>query len=220
MNGISLSNDLGVNQTKIDAWFQLLLRDARDKYSVDPDKLWSHTLSGLYQVFGGDKNYYVVAGNIITALYWASPTVYPDVIPCFDILSASGFGIGFITHATPKWTNLKLEASGLIRYKSNNKEVFTVPVSDKKLSTHWIDAVNHYDFGIKNTVGVGDDIKGDANAANFAGLPLSFWLKRNERVWGPIRDGTINTGVLTISSLLEIINNPEFVKMTSSKKSR
>lgn len=177
-----------------------ILMEINDKayatHSVNPNR-WDFVVTKLDEHFGTTSSQIFSRGlPIIAQIYETSPQIFPESEKVLQIFLAAGFRLALITHAGQEWTKLKLETTKLDRF-FNDTNTFVVSHDEFKNSRHWKEVIEKLGTPAHRIIAVGDNVKGDIQAAREAGVEKLVWLPGQ---WSVYNDGEIPQGTITVNS--------------------
>lgn len=196
-----LSKELNTNEAEFDQFFEEAIVKSYHKVKVNHVKLWKCVLQSIDSKYNFPAGVRETSYGELMRIYTIIPEVFEDSIPTLKALVAKGYTLGIVTHSNPDWAKLKIEKTGLKEYFQYIKIVS----SDKfKGSEDWAEAVVEMKMLPSMTVAVGDNVKGDAQAALDAGCSQAFLLIR-EIGWSVYKSGDIPKGTLKIMQLKDLL---------------
>ena len=120
-----------------------------------------------------NRNIFAEKLNILNEIYIIIPEFYEGAFETITILHKAGFRLGLVTHANKQWTLFKLKSLSL----ENLFESVTIAHEDKfKDFRDWENAITTFHVSPQQAIVIGDNIKGDIEAARKAGVKSLVWL--------------------------------------------
>jgi len=174
-------------------------------HSVNPVK--SHLIVGelaeVYQERLGSEAGRVFQQGLplLLEVYRTVPAFHPGAEETLAIFKATGVDRGFVTHGNLTWTNLKIRGLDLARFFQH----FWIADEDEfKGPQDWLIAINWL-FGKKpeNTLVVGDNVKGDIQAAHLVGVRHKVLIPG---CWNVYTSGEIPEGTIKVPSINQLIS--------------
>jgi HAD superfamily hydrolase (TIGR01549 family) len=192
--------------------FEEYKRESVRVYNVVPDLIWPYTLRNLAEEFSLPPEDIQEAMGIIYQTYQSIPELYEDTIETLIELRNEGIKIAIVTHAESDWTLRKLMATDLLPLID---QIQIASVEHPKLPGSWASAAENLGVDMSQCIVVGDNLKGDIEAAKEAGVQLGI-LIRKEDGWSHVNEGEVPEGVIVAENLTDGFNsllnkiNPEF----------
>jgi len=106
-----------------------------------------------------------------------------------------------VTHANVAWTDFKLDCLDAWKYF---EAVGIIDENGHKTSEEWQRIIDSFCLNPKNCLVIGDNLKGDIIATHKIGIGKAIWLDEGDG-WSVYREGELPKGVITISSIKELI---------------
>lgn len=133
------------------------------------------------------------------AIYETSPDLYDGAEDVLSLCKSAGLKIGAVTHATDKWTDIKLMDIG--KYFDG---VFVIDIEKHKYKKpeHWKEAIEHFGFDPIQVMVVGDNVNGDIKAAHSVGVRNLVRLATKWKVY----DGTLPEGAIEADKIGDLIS--------------
>lgn len=170
------------------------------KYGVNP-KRWQEVNEELITIYGLDKKETFYAGaNYLQEIYTTVPKLKEGVPDILKDFRAAGVRIGLVTHASVNWTNFKVDNLALRTYF---EDIIIIDENGHKTSTQWEKAISHFKEKPKNTLVVGDNVKGDMIAAREAGVKYLVWYSQGSQ-WKLYREGELPKGTIVIDEIKKL----------------
>src|SRR5258708_6816340 len=120
---------------------------------------------------------------IIHDIYNISPNIFEGARETLDVCKEAGLRIGLITHATDRWTDIKLDTLNLRSYFDHVK-VVNIQQHKHKTDIHWKEAIDSLGIDPKELFAVGDSLTGDVEAAYKAGVKTLAWISPLWHIYG------------------------------------
>lgn len=196
-----LSSKLSLNLEALSKKFESELVKAHYIVAVNPQKLWPRIFNNCQREFEWDKEISKEALDMLMELYSVLPEILPGVISTLEVLKENKRYLGLVTHASEGWTNFKLEGLDLSRF-FQHVELFDINIH--KNVEVWKSAIEAFKVLPKNTLVVGDSVKGDIQAAHEAGVRNLVWVNRKEG-WDVYKEGELPEGTIEISGTHELL---------------
>lgn len=174
---------------------------AYSKFSVNPSRMW-YTTNKLAKLYDKKyKNSFIKAYSHLHKIYETVPTLKEETISTLKKLRSDGLKIGIVTHATKKWTKIKLSRTGI------NKYVSKVIIADSKSfkdENIWLKATKIFNISPEETMVIGDNIKGDIISAQKSGITNTVLI--NSKNWSIYRSNEIPKNTVIINTLSELLS--------------
>ena len=119
-----------------------------------------------------------------------------------ETFSKSTVRLGLVTHANQEWTNFKLNGLNLRRFF---EQVHIVHEDNHKTPEEWRAAIDHFGVEPYKAMVVGDNVKGDIQAAREIGVEKLVWIDHG-RGWSLYRLGDVPEGTITVNGVNELID--------------
>lgn len=138
---------------------------------------------------------------ILLQTYRTVPEFYPGAEQTLKDFKTTGVSLGLVTHGNLTWTNLKIRGLDLARFFQH---FWIVDQDEFKSPEDWFRAIA-WQFGKKpaNTLVVGDNVRGDIQAAHLVGVKHKVLIPSP---WSVYTEGQIPEGTLRIPSINQLIN--------------
>ena len=107
-----------------------------------------------------------------------------------------------MTHASPNWTEFKLSSTGLKKFFA---KIATIDDNGFKTGKEWKNSILGFGYEPSQVMVVGDNIKGDIQAAGSIGVRHLVWLDTAE-TWSLYHEGDIPNGTKVISRLEQLLD--------------
>lgn len=170
------------------------------KYAVNP-KRWTPIITQFEQELQLQTSISKQTLQILSDIYTIVPKFEPGAEIVLDLLRNWNLEIGLVTHANIDWTMFKLAYIDLGYFFD---DVYIVdenkPHKDKE---DWNKAAQQIQIPTQKLLAVGDNIKGDIQAANKAGFRVVWVNKKNG--FSLYRQGDLPYGTITINNVGELL---------------
>jgi FMN phosphatase YigB (HAD superfamily) len=170
---------------------------------VNPRKLWRQTIHLLKQKHEEiTRLVEEMCFSPLMGIYSILPPFHSGAIETLEIFSSARVPLGLVTHAQKRWTNFKMKKLGLDKYFELTE---IADPNQPKTPEIWSSAIKKLNINSKEAVVVGDNVRGDIQAARRVGVNQLFWVDR-KAMWEVYREGKLPSGTKVIQELLEIFD--------------
>jgi FMN phosphatase YigB (HAD superfamily) len=161
---------------------------------VNP-KRWEQVVNSLAAELGEDHSELFLSGlPILMQIYQTKPQLMEGAIETLETFFAAGVNIGLVTHASPEWTNFKLDSLSLRKYFS---QIVIVDENRHKNQEDWLTAIRQSGIEAGNTLVVGDNLTADIQSAAALGVRNLVWISQDPSIAVP--------DVITIDHIRQLI---------------
>ncbi len=175
---------------------------AHSRYSVNPQR-WLHVVSEFEREVEIKKSVAEKALAILAAIYHARPEFEEGAEVIIRLMKEWKLMVGLVTHVNADWTLFKLSSLGLDDF-FDHVEVVNEDKPHKN-SDDWLDSSKKVKIPVARLLGVGDNIKGDVQAAVEAGFGKVVWVDK-KKGWTHYRQGKLPSGVYTVTAIAELLD--------------
>lgn len=191
-----LAPDLDIQKFQED--FISLDNEMVRKYGVAENR-WPSNLRILCELYKSD---FPMQGlPIIQSIYDTAPRLIPGAIETLEAFREAGLRLGLITHASERWTNIKLAKRGLFPYFEHIK-IVDPQTNQYKEAKHWRELIELFGIDPSKIISVGDSRTGDALASLSAGILQALLLPSP---WSLLSEGDSHQGIIETPSIAQVI---------------
>lgn len=130
-------------------------------------------------------------------IYQIVPPVFPGALEILNLFNQTGVNMGLVTHANQKWTDFKLDNTGLRPFFQH---ILVVDENRHKGSNDWVSAVSLFGKEPRQGMVLGDNLRGDVIAAVEAGFRKVVWIDEKDN-WSMYRQGNVPEGVIVVPEI-------------------
>lgn len=195
---------LGKTNKKEKEQFDQRINDSLKKHyptvSISP-RIWEFATADIKEFYGENA---VSPANLalLYEIYRLVPRLREGSVEVLTKLQDLNIPMGLVTHASPGWTDFKLNSTGLKRFFSR---VATIDDSGFKTGKEWHNSIVGFGYRPQNVLVVGDNIKGDIQAASSIGVKHLVWLD-TQATWSLYREGGVPDGTKVIKKIVELLD--------------
>lgn len=178
-------------------------------YAVNPNR-WNPIIAEFEQEIQIQKSRAQEALNILAEIYTHNPEFEEGAEEILEVLKEWGIVLGLVTHANVEWTLFKLASLGLDNFFDHVEIVDEDKVhkgeEDWKRAGQQIFA--HGEEILiprRNLLAVGDNVKGDVQAAATAGFGEVAWINKKNG-WSLYRQGDLPAGIVVVKNVGELLH--------------
>ncbi len=170
---------------------------AHGRYSVNPLR-WQYVIPEFEQEMSIQKSQAELALTILANIYVQRPEFEENAEAILRLIKEWGLLVGLVTHANVEWTLFKLSSLGLDGF-FDHVEIVSEDKPHKN-SDDWQRGAGKIQLLPKQLLAVGDNIKGDVQAAVEAGFGQVVWVDKKNG-WQLYRQGELPSGIHTVKSI-------------------
>ncbi len=170
-------------------------------YAVNPNR-WEPILSDFEAEVKLQRSKVTEALKILAKIYTQHPEYEAGVQEVLQILKKWGLLMGLVTHANVEWTAFKLASLGLDSFFDHVEIVDENQIH--KASTDWQAAAQQIQVAPANLFAIGDNVKGDVQAAYEAGIGTVGWVDKKHG-WQLYRQGELPSGIVVVENIGQIL---------------
>lgn len=191
---------------EFEASFHKAHRAAYLTNSVHSDR-WRAIVSTLFDQYGPQAGrVFEDALPILMHIYEDSPPLFPGSQYTLSVFRNASDKVGLVTHAEEAYTYQKLKIHGLLSYFD------VVQIADArkyKSKSDWKRAIDALEVRPEEVLVIGDNIKGDIQAAREVGVKYTVALPSS---WSVYAEGEIPDGTIQAKNIADVI--PKLLEQT------
>lgn len=163
------------------------------------ERKWDYVINELCQIYCDEG--FREGLHHFEQIYLSAPLLHEGAVETLEMFKRKSRRLGLITHASRPWTEIKLDGVGIREYFDRIK-VIDVEEHKFKEMKHWREEIEEFGIDPSKVMAVGDNLRGDIEAAHMAGVGTLAWIPSK---WHVYTQGEVPPGTFVAPSIKELI---------------